>query len=233
VIFGASGDLTHRKLVPALFELFRQRRLPSEFAILGCARRPWSDDDFRSRLAQAMAGEIAEHRNAWEQFSAGLFYEAVDLEGDLGGNGGSGSGNGSSRVIGTGLKVAPPAAALANGVCSHAFELDGLRKPSAGVHPGAILLPAALAAAEHQGASGKEVLTAFIAGAEVMFRIGVRGENRADIERFTREIVPLVLNGPPSVTGFAGGRPKVEEIVAYWPALLDKRAVSTAVTIME
>jgi hypothetical protein len=68
---------------------------------------------------------------------------------------------------------------------------------------------------------------------EVMFRIGVRGENRADIERFTREIVPLVLNGPPSVTGFAGGRPKVEEIVAYWPALLDKRAVSTAVSIME
>ena len=68
---------------------------------------------------------------------------------------------------------------------------------------------------------------------EVMFRIGVRGESRADVERFTREIVPLVLNGPPSVTGFAGGRPKVEEIVAYWPALLDKRAVSTAVTIME
>lgn len=68
---------------------------------------------------------------------------------------------------------------------------------------------------------------------EVMFRIGVRGTNRADVERFTREIVPLVLNGPPSVTGFAGGRPKVEEVVAYWPALLDKRAVSTAVTIME
>ena len=43
VIFGASGDLTHRKLVPALFELFKQRRLPSEFALLGCARRPWSD----------------------------------------------------------------------------------------------------------------------------------------------------------------------------------------------
>jgi hypothetical protein len=68
---------------------------------------------------------------------------------------------------------------------------------------------------------------------EVMFRIGVRGEDRSAVERFTREIVPLVLNGPPSVTGFAGGRPKVEEIVAYWPALLDKRAVSTAVTIME
>ena len=44
----------------------------------------------------------------------------------------------------------------------------------------------------------------------------------AAVERFTREIAPLVLNGPPSVTGFAGGRPKVEEIVAYWPALVDK-----------
>lgn len=68
---------------------------------------------------------------------------------------------------------------------------------------------------------------------EVQYRIGVRGADRAAVERFTREIVPLVLNGPPSVTGFAGGRPKVEEIIAYWPALLDKRAVSTAVTIME
>ena len=80
VIFGASGDLTHRKLVPALFELFRQRRLPSEFAVLGCARRPWSDEDFRGKMAEAMAQEVAEHRVAWEQFAAGLFYEPVDLE---------------------------------------------------------------------------------------------------------------------------------------------------------
>ncbi|MEO7358868.1 MAG: DUF1446 domain-containing protein, partial [Gemmatimonadaceae bacterium] len=63
--------------------------------------------------------------------------------------------------------------------------------------------------------------------------IGVRGNDKAAVERFTREIVPLVLNGPPSVTGFAGGRPKVEEIVAYWPALLDKRAVTTHVDIQE
>ena len=68
---------------------------------------------------------------------------------------------------------------------------------------------------------------------EVQFRIGVRGNDRSAVERFTREIAPLVLNGPPSVTGFAGGRPKVEEIVAYWPALLDKRAVTTAVRILE
>ena len=42
VIFGASGDLTHRKLIPALFELYLQRRIPSEFGIVGCARRPWT-----------------------------------------------------------------------------------------------------------------------------------------------------------------------------------------------
>lgn len=67
---------------------------------------------------------------------------------------------------------------------------------------------------------------------EVQLRVGVRGENRRDVERFTREIAPLVLNGPPSVTGFAGGRPKVEEIVAYWPALIDKRVVTTRVEIV-
>jgi hypothetical protein len=66
---------------------------------------------------------------------------------------------------------------------------------------------------------------------EVMFRIGVRSENRSAVERFTREIVPLVLNGPPSVTGFAGGRPKVEEIVAYWPALIDKTVVTPVVEV--
>ena len=67
---------------------------------------------------------------------------------------------------------------------------------------------------------------------EVQLRVGVRGESRRDVERFTREIAPLVLNGPPSVTGFAGGRPKVEEIVAYWPALIDKRVVTTKVEIV-
>jgi hypothetical protein len=66
---------------------------------------------------------------------------------------------------------------------------------------------------------------------EVQLRIGVRGPDKAAVERFTREIAPLVLNGPPSVTGFAGGRPKVEEIVAYWPALVDKRVVQTQVEV--
>ncbi len=67
---------------------------------------------------------------------------------------------------------------------------------------------------------------------EVQLRIGVRGGDRAAVERFTREIAPLVLNGPPSVTGFAGGRPKVEEVVAYWPALVDKSVVTTRVEVL-
>jgi hypothetical protein len=67
---------------------------------------------------------------------------------------------------------------------------------------------------------------------EVQLRVGVRGDDRAAVERFTREIAPLVLNGAPSVTGFAGGRPKVEELVAYWPALVDKRVVATRVEVL-
>jgi acyclic terpene utilization AtuA family protein len=68
---------------------------------------------------------------------------------------------------------------------------------------------------------------------EVQLRFGVRGPDRKAVERFTREIAPLVLNGPPSVTGFAGGRPKVEEIVAYWPALIDKTQVRTTVDVIQ
>ena len=80
VIFGASGDLTHRKLVPALFELFKQRRLPSEFALLGCARRPWTDEVFRGKMTEALAPRIEENPAAWEQFVSKLFYEPVDLQ---------------------------------------------------------------------------------------------------------------------------------------------------------
>jgi len=68
---------------------------------------------------------------------------------------------------------------------------------------------------------------------EVQLRIGVRSPDRAAVDRFTREIAPLILNGPPSVTGFAGGRPKPEEIVAYWPALLDKGMVEPCVEVVD
>ena len=67
---------------------------------------------------------------------------------------------------------------------------------------------------------------------EVQLRVGVRARDRAPVERFSREIAPLILNGPPSVTGFAGGRPKVEEIVAYWPALIPKAEIRPRVTVV-
>ena len=61
VIFGASGDLTQRKLVPALYQLKRERRLPPEFTIVGSARRDWSHDFFRDHLRQGI-----------EEFSDGI-----------------------------------------------------------------------------------------------------------------------------------------------------------------
>jgi len=69
--------------------------------------------------------------------------------------------------------------------------------------------------------------------AEVQLRVGVRGDDRNAIERFTKEIAPLILTGPPGVTGFAGGRPKVEEIVAYWPALIPKSEIEPRVDVIE
>lgn len=69
--------------------------------------------------------------------------------------------------------------------------------------------------------------------AEVELRVGVRSGSRADVERFTKELAPLVLTGPPNVTGFAGGRPRVQEIVAYWPALIPKSVVAPIVEVTE
>lgn len=68
---------------------------------------------------------------------------------------------------------------------------------------------------------------------EVQLRVGVRGQSKADVERFTKELAPLILTGPPAVTGFAGGRPKVEEIMAYFPALIPKNLIQTKVEIVE
>ena len=80
---------------------------------------------------------------------------------------------GYSRILGQGgPRVHAPAAALANGALAHAFEMDNLTWPSTGVHPGATLLPAALAVAQERGQGGSELITAVVAGAEVMIRIG-------------------------------------------------------------
>jgi hypothetical protein len=60
---------------------------------------------------------------------------------------------------------------------------------------------------------------------EIELRVGVRAADRAPVETFSREIAPLILTGPPTVTGFAGGRPKAQEIVAFWPALIDRTEI--------
>lgn len=68
--------------------------------------------------------------------------------------------------------------------------------------------------------------------AEVQLRIGVRSTDRKAVERFTRELVPLVLSGPPGATGFGDGRPAVTEVVAYWPALVPREQIRTRVEVI-
>ncbi|MDR8394421.1 DUF1446 domain-containing protein [Aliifodinibius sp. S!AR15-10] len=68
---------------------------------------------------------------------------------------------------------------------------------------------------------------------EIELRVSVSGDDRVDIDRFGKEIVPLVLTGPSGVTGYAGGRPKATEVVAYWPALLDKKVVQPRTRIFK
>jgi 2-methylcitrate dehydratase PrpD len=80
---------------------------------------------------------------------------------------------GKSRILGPGgAAVHAPAAALANGALAHAFEMDNLTWPSTGVHPGATLLVPGLAVAQERGIGGRDLIAAFVAGAEVMIRIG-------------------------------------------------------------
>jgi hypothetical protein len=69
--------------------------------------------------------------------------------------------------------------------------------------------------------------------AEVQLRIGVRSPDKAAVERFTRELVPLVLSGPPGATGFGDGRPVVTEVVAYWPALVAREQIRTRVEVIQ
>ncbi len=82
VIFGASGDLTKRKLVPALYRLSQQRLLPAEFAILGVSRSPMTHEEFRARMKDAVA-TFSEARRVdeavWQSFAQGIFYLPADI----------------------------------------------------------------------------------------------------------------------------------------------------------
>lgn len=66
---------------------------------------------------------------------------------------------------------------------------------------------------------------------EIQLRFSARGKNKDDLNRLGMEIAPLILTGPSSVTGFAGGRPRASDVVAYWPALISKMACTPRVRI--
>lgn len=90
-------------------------------------------------------------------------------------------GSGRSTILNSGFRrTSAPGAAFANGAFAHAFEFDNLRQPSTGVHPGATVLTGALAAAEEAQASGKELITAFVAGLECMFRFALAAKSTSE-----------------------------------------------------
>ena len=113
---------------------------------------------------------------------------------------------GKSRILGLGGPlVQAPSAAFANGALAHAFELDNLTKPGSGVHPGAILLSAGLAVAQERGFTGRDLLTAFIAGSEVMIRIGRATKHTNEARGFHA----------PGTTGPFGGAVAVGKLLAF------------------
>lgn len=67
---------------------------------------------------------------------------------------------------------------------------------------------------------------------EIVLRLGVKDSDKAKVNRFGKEIAPVITSGPPGVTGFAGGRPKAQEIVAYWPTLIPKSLIQTKVSVL-
>src|ERR1700756_3248863 len=81
VIFGANGDLTKRKLLPALYRLAYDRRLSAGFAVVGISRTSMSDDDFRGKMLEAVK-EFSEDtkldEDVWKAFATGLYYVAGD-----------------------------------------------------------------------------------------------------------------------------------------------------------
>ena len=82
VIFGASGDLTRRKLVPALYGLFRENLLPDAFAVLGVSRTPYGDDAFRGLVRDSIAEKSAGNFDvpSWDAFAKRLFYQSADIQ---------------------------------------------------------------------------------------------------------------------------------------------------------
>src|SRR5262245_13877872 len=83
VIFGANGDLTKRKLIPALYRLAYDRRLSAGFAVVGISRTPLSDDQFREKMLDSVkkfSEDTTFDQEVWDKFAQGLFYVAGDIE---------------------------------------------------------------------------------------------------------------------------------------------------------
>ena len=82
VIFGAGGDLTKRKIIPALYNLYIDKRLPEKFTIIGFSKTEFSDDDFR-KLLMDNTNEFSRSGNVkaedWEKFASRVFYETADI----------------------------------------------------------------------------------------------------------------------------------------------------------
>ena len=82
VIFGASGDLTQRKLIPAIYQIKRERRLPPEMTVVGVARRDWSHDYFREHLREGIEefGNGVGNQELWQDFAEGIFYCSGNMD---------------------------------------------------------------------------------------------------------------------------------------------------------
>ncbi len=80
VIFRATGDLTHRKLMPALYTLARLGMVRPALVVVGVARREQTDELFRTEMAQAVLGSVSgSDRSAWDTFAQGLFYVRAEF----------------------------------------------------------------------------------------------------------------------------------------------------------
>src|SRR5256714_2500505 len=86
VIFGATGDLTHRKLIPALYNLAADGELPPAVTVVGFARRPKSDDEFRMELEETTKQFSRQdvREDIWKTFSRSLFYHQSEFEDEAG-----------------------------------------------------------------------------------------------------------------------------------------------------